>query len=65
MKVSADSCVLEEYILDTVIEPLDITTMYLKHSSRLALKVNDDEAFEELEKTFTDLHFGKANREFE
>ena len=39
--------------------------MYLKHSSRLALKVNDDEAFEELEKTFTDLHFGKANREFE
>ncbi len=56
---------LEEYLLDTLVEPPKVSQVYIKQSNRIANKQDDDELWEELEKSYTDLHFGKANREFE
>lgn len=39
--------------------------MYQDQSVRIANKEVDDDLFEELEQSYTDLHFGKNNREMD
>ena len=63
--VTKETCVMEEFLLDTVVEPKEVTKFYLEQSKRIKNKTQDDEAADELEQRFTDLHFGKNNREFE
>ena len=74
MEVTSTSCVLEEFMLDTVKELKSTSDLCIRHAHRLALKsqgakippeIDEDEAFEELENAYTALHFGKNNREFE
>lgn len=64
-RVTKDSCVLEEYLLDTVVEPKKVSEVYAKQATRIAHKLQDDDLWEELEQSYTDLHFGKNNREFD
>jgi len=66
VRVTKDSCVLEEWMIDTTKENKKVTELYAKHSQRIAQKdTTDEEAFEELENAYTDLYFGKQNREME
>jgi len=59
-------------MLDTVDEPKAVSEMFMKQAKRLAEKSKkkqhndeDDNGFEELENAYTELHFGKQNREME
>ena len=74
MEVTSTSCVLEEFMLDTVKEKKETSALFFRQAHRLALQsqgaklppeFDEDEAFEELETAYTALHFGKNNREFE
>jgi hypothetical protein len=66
--VSKDECVLEEYEIVCMHETKKFTELYFKNANRIANKgesEEDDAMLEEMEQMFTDLHFGKNNKEFE
>lgn len=65
VQVTNDRCVLEEYLLDIRAEPSQVTEFYLKQAARIASKFDDEELAESLEQSYTDLHFGKNNREMD
>lgn len=47
--VTKETCVMEEFLLDTVVEPKEVTKFYLEQSKRIKNKTYDDEAADELE----------------
>lgn len=48
-----------------MVEPKKVTDVYVSQANRIANKVQDDELADELEVSYTELHFGKKNREFD
>lgn len=62
------NCVFEEYMLQNEIEEESTTSLYVKHAQRINChgpQQQDDDSKEELDAQFTELFFGKNNREFE
>ena len=62
------NCVFEEFMLQNEIEEESTTQTYIKHAHRLNChgpQPADDDLKEDLDAQFTELFFGKNNREFE